>query len=83
MNYSILYGIFYTDIRTGERKCYMNVGFETYKLASDERDRILKMKKKYKDKITTEYLNQTTHHVLSCFVGKNWRIKPIKIRNNE
>ncbi len=58
----------------------MNVGFETYQLASYERDRILKMKKKYKNKINTEYLNQTTHHVLSCFVGTNWRIKPIKIK---
>lgn len=66
----IYYQITYTDSRTGERKTYMNVGFETRGEAERERKLLIAEVKKYRKM----YIGESTI-ARASIVGKNFRIK--------
>ena len=67
------YGIRYTTEK-GDRKIYMNIGFDTKELAENELRKIKEQRKKLKGIGT--YLNHTDR---ACITGKNFRIRKISV----
>jgi hypothetical protein len=63
--------IMYTHCITGERLCYMNIGFDT---EEDAKREILILKKQSKKYNIGYYTNNR-----ASVIGKNFRIKKIKI----
>jgi uncharacterized lipoprotein YehR (DUF1307 family) len=76
INYKYL--IKYTN-ENGERKTYMNIGFDTLERAENELRKIKEQREKLKG--IGAYLNRTDNYGLNraCISGKNFRIKKVSI----
>lgn len=76
INYKYL--IKYTN-ENGERKTYMNIGFDTLESAENELRRIKEQREKLKG--IGAYLNRTDNYELNraCIAGKNFRIKKVSV----
>lgn len=77
---NFVWQITYTDSYTGERKKYMNIGFESRGLAEMELARINRQIEKFKG--LGIYLKRPNDFQLTsiCQTGINFRIKKTKIR---
>ena len=76
-----VFEITYTHILTGERKSYMNVGFPNRKVAKDEIERLKREAQRYKKmNYDLNSLYEKGVHLIAPLVGKNWRIRKVKIR---
>ena len=76
-----LWQITYTNIITGTRQTYMNIGFETPQLAKDEIERLKAAAKKYK-KLYHD-INETYSagiYIPAAVLGKYWRVKKVKCK---
>jgi hypothetical protein len=71
-----LYQIKYTDIRTGERKAYMNIGFNTKEEVRMKLDLLLREAKKWKQIYHIDDMN-TLERIPAAAVGSYWRIKKV------
>jgi len=82
----IYYKITYLSALTGERSSYMNIGFESEKIAQNELDCILRHYEKIKDRYTEDVIFnciQNNIHIPVCIIGSDWKIEPIKLRSIE
>ena len=70
-----LWQIEYRDKRTGERKPYMNIGFESEQSAKNELERLKKAQKKYKN---LDFTNSSFVPVAA--IGSYWRVKKVKCK---
>lgn len=70
----------YTNIDTDKRETYMNIGFEKEESANGELRKIKDQKKKLNG--MGYYFNRDNdfHKNRVCLIGKNFRIKKIKIK---
>lgn len=76
-----LWQITYTNIITGERQTYMNVGFESPKRAKDEIVRLMREAKKLKK----QHLDVNARALAglwnpTALIGKYWRVKKVKCK---
>lgn len=76
-----LWQITYTNIITGARRTYMDVGFSTPESAKAEIERLIrdskKLKKNYHD-VNSMYLSGI--RIPTALIGKYWRIKKVKCK---
>jgi len=78
-----LWKITYTNILTGERQSYMDVGFESPESAKDEIRRLMRDAKKYKEHYKCydpAIMMKEGIPIPSAMIGKNWRVKKIKCK---
>jgi len=70
----------YTNIDTGDRLTYMNIGFESEKSAKDELRKIKEQITKLKG--MGYYLNRGNDFIKNrvCLIGKNFRIRKINLK---
>lgn len=74
-----LFGIYFTDTY-GQRKLYMQTGFESREKAKDELRKILNQRNGSKMfHCRVKDIEDAKLHVSSVLTGTNWRIKKIKL----
>ncbi len=77
--------ITYTDVFSGYRETYMNIGFESKESARRELDRILREVKKANQGLFPFNIRDAVNagmHIPSIKKGTHWRIKKIKIKTD-
>ena len=78
---TILYQITYTNIITGERQTYMDVGYETPKLAKDEIRRLMRDARILKNRgWDINLMYQRGDRIPTPMLGKYWRVKKVKCK---
>ena len=78
-----LWQITYTNIITGSRQTYMDVGFRTPELAKEEIERLMRDAKKYRKQYhNVNEMFQNNIRIPSSMIGKYWRVKKLKIKES-
>jgi hypothetical protein len=78
------YQITYLNELTGKRATYMNVGFESKRLARHELERILKAQENHKHLYSPDVIAnciKNNIHIPSYVIGSDYKIRPIKLLN--
>ena len=76
-----LWQITYTNIITGERRTYMDVGFETPESAKEEIRRLRRDAKKLrKDNYDVNLMYASNFRIPTALIGKYWRVKKVKCK---
>lgn len=76
-----LWQITYTNIITGARKTYMDVGFGSPESAKDEIKRLIRDAKKYrKQGYNVNEMFQNDIRIPTPMIGKYWRVKKVKCK---
>lgn len=78
-----LWQITYTNIITGERQTYMNVGFESPESAKEEIKLLMRDAKKFKKHYSYFNVNDMFESdiiIPTSMIGKYWRVKKVKCK---
>jgi hypothetical protein len=77
------YKISYTNILTGDKQSYMNIGFESEKSANDELNRLLHEREKLSFTYTEDVIRDCIKNdifIPTCIIMSDWKIKSIKLK---